>query len=107
MNVSPCLSCTRVAQPRECENKNCKAWRSWFVGRWDALRIQPRLSMEKVKTEPEGVCIGGETYALPHRVKGYLESDPCEKCLCPRDLCTVPCKIKRNWKHAREDVLLQ
>ena len=107
MNISPCLRCTRVAQPRECENKNCKLWRSWYIQKWDDMRKRQRLAMERLDVEREGVCIGGEVYALPHRVKGYLETDPCEKCLCPRDLCVVPCKIKRSWKQAREDVLLQ
>ena len=106
MNVSPCLTCTRVADPRQCEDKRCKVWQQWFIGRWDGLRSRVRLDMEQVKPEPEGVCIGGRHYAPPHRVQGYLEKDPCQDCLCPRDLCLVPCRIKRAWLQAREDVFL-
>ena len=50
----------------------------------------------------EGVVIGGVRYAMPHRVKGYLEKDPCEGCRCPRDLCVVPCRVKRDWDGARK-----
>lgn len=103
MRVSPCMSCTRVDDPRACDNKDCKVWQSWFTGRWDDLRHQVRVSMEAVETKPMGVNIGGTYYAAPHRVRRYLEQDPCEGCLCPKDLCRLPCKIKRQWLAARED----
>lgn len=106
MRVSPCLCCTRVADPRGCDNKDCRVWRAWFVDRWDSLRRQPRLSMESVPTRPVGVSIGGVRYAAPHQVSRYLEKDPCDGCLCPRDLCVLPCKIKRQWLQTREDVFL-
>ena len=31
---SPCKTCTRVCNPDGCENKNCKFWKAWFLGRW-------------------------------------------------------------------------
>ena len=106
MNVSPCLRCSRVADPAACEDKNCVAWRKWFVGKWDEMRIAPRLAVEHRPKEPEGVVIGGVRYALPHRVRSYLEKDPCRDCLCPRDLCVLPCRMKRDWLQAREDTLI-
>lgn len=106
MSISPCMHCTRVKDPRECENKDCKVWRDWFIGRWDDLRRQPRLSMERLRTQPVGVNIGGTYYAAPHRVKRYLEEDPCEGCLCPRDLCALPCKLKRQWLQTRQDAFI-
>ena len=106
MNVSPCLRCSRVADPAACEDKNCVAWRKWFVGKWDEMRIAPRLAAEHRPKEPEGVVIGGVRYALPHRVRSYLEKDPCRECLCPRDLCVLPCRMKRDWLKAREDTLI-
>lgn len=33
-NVSPCLTCTRVPNPADCENKQCRLWGRWFLGRW-------------------------------------------------------------------------
>ena len=104
--LSPCMCCTRVADPRQCDDKSCAVWRKWFIGRWDSLRAQPRLQKEKIKTEPEGVCIGGTYYAAPHRVDSYLRTDPCDSCLCPRDTCLLLYRVKRAWNQARQDVFL-
>ena len=106
MYMSPCMSCTSVPDPRQCENKNCRRWQAWFVEKWDNLRLQPRLAQEHRPREPEGVNIGGQVYALPHRVESYLHTDPCSSCLCPRDLCKLPCRLKRDWEQARKDVLV-
>lgn len=103
-NLSPCISCTRVKDPRNCENKNCQYWRRWYIARWEQLRSQLRASMEQ-KPEPVGVSISGRTYAAPHQVQAYLEQDPCNKCLCPKDLCRIPCNLKLNWLAARKEVL--
>ena len=97
----PCLHCTRVVCPEACDNKECMPWREWFVDSWDRLRREPRL-LREAHLETDGVVIGGERYALPHRVHGYLDNDPCEKCLCPRDLCRIPCRIERNWLQVKE-----
>lgn len=106
MNVSPCMRCTRVADPRGCDNKDCVRWRRWYIQKWEDMRFSVRADMEKVRTEPAGVCIGGNFYSQPHRVRGYLQKDPCDGCLCPRDVCVLPCAVKRSWLRAREDVLV-
>lgn len=31
---SPCLTCTIVKNPYNCENKLCMPWRRWFLARW-------------------------------------------------------------------------
>lgn len=31
---SPCLTCTKVKDPPNCENKLCKDWKAWFLRRW-------------------------------------------------------------------------
>ena len=59
--MTPCRTCTRVADPGKCEDKNCLQWRRWFVDRWDAMRRQ---------------------FPVEH-----TDPDPCAACLCPRDLC--------------------
>lgn len=102
---SPCLSCTRVKDPRDCENKNCQLWQRWFIARWEAMRKLVRDEMEEAPA-PVGVHISGQTYAAPHQVQRYLQTDPCAECLCPRGLCSLPCRLKRNWLEARKDVLL-
>ena len=104
---SPCLKCTRVKNPKNCEDKTCKVWRSWFVETWNSQRMQFRLAREQMAVEMEGVNIGGTRYALPHRVRSYLHTDPCSQCLSPRDLCKVPCKVKRNWTHNREELKIE
>lgn len=35
---SPCLTCTRVSAPDDCESKSCQMWREWFIQRWNELR---------------------------------------------------------------------
>ena len=105
MKPSPCFSCTRVADPRNCENKNCQLWRRWFIARWEAMREGLRQEMEAAP-EKVGVIVSGQTYAAPHQVRRYLEEDPCVDCLCPKELCNIPCRLKRNWQERRKDVLL-
>lgn len=106
MNVSPCMRCTRVPSPGDCENKGCRQWQQWYITKWENMRFSVRADMEKIKRAPEGVCIGGSYYSQPHRVRSYLQKDPCDGCLCPRDICTLPCAMKRNWIKARQNVLL-
>ena len=107
MKKCPCHSCTRVKNPRNCEEKGCKVWKDWFIETWDRQRMQFRLAREHMAVEMEGENIGGVRYALPHRVHNYLETDPCSRCLSPRDLCKVPCKVKRNWTYNREKLRIE
>ena len=75
---SPCLTCARVRDPKNCENKNCRDWQAWFIDRWESMREFVRQDMASAKLQECGVPLGGERYASPHRVKAYLETDPCE-----------------------------
>lgn len=34
----PCLTCVKVKDPQDCENKSCKDWKEWWLKRWEALR---------------------------------------------------------------------
>ena len=101
--VSPCGYCTRVPDSRECDNKNCMLWRQWYIDRWDAMRAAVRGRMD-TPGAPVGVRVSGTHYAAPHQVTAYLEADPCDSCLCPRDLCTTPCRIRAGWDRARGEV---
>ena len=103
---SPCLRCTRVADPRACENKSCAAWRQWFIAGWENLRRSARADMDEVQPKPAGVNIGGTYYSPPHLVAQYLRNDPCKNCLCPKDLCTAPCRIRRAWDEAKGEPFL-
>ena len=101
---SPCLNCTRVREPQNCENKTCKDWQAWFIDRWESMREYVRAEMEKAPTEESGVPLGGRQYASPHRVQAYLRKDPCEACLCPRDVCHAPCPVKIAWVEKKKEV---
>ena len=37
-NEYPCDTCTRVKDPKNCENKQCQVWRNWFLRKWEELR---------------------------------------------------------------------
>jgi len=103
---SPCLGCTRVKDPRSCENKNCVPWRNWFLQRWEWIHNYPRVHMESADLKPVGVNIGGKVYAPPHEIKNYANQNPCEKCVCPKDLCAEPCKVRRAWDEFRKETFI-
>ena len=102
--ASPCIRCTRVRDPKACENKQCKDWQRWFLDRWALIHNYPREQMETAELQHVGVPLGGRHYAAPHQVRKYLAEDPCDACPCPRDLCNVPCRVRRAWEKAREEV---
>ena len=104
-NPSPCLTCTRVPNPRNCENKQCKLWQRWFLARWNLIHTWPRAVMDREDFRPGGVAVGGSLYAHPDAVRRYLATDPCKGCLCPRDLCATPCRRKVTWLEAKEERL--
>ena len=70
---SPCLSCTRVANPLDCENKQCKLWQKWFLARWALIHAYPRKAMDKDDRKPSGVP--------PERRPG----------------CHITCKNRADW----------
>lgn len=104
--ISPCMGCTRVKDPRDCENKNCMLWQKWFLHRWESLRKAFLVQMHTAPRETAGVPIGGRRYASPHQVRAYLHADPCSGCVCDKDLCHEPCPSRRSWEMARRDVFL-
>ena len=79
----PCMDCDRVENPEGCEIKECMLWRRWFIHEWDRMRqryktVRPSAPQEQ---KPSG-------------------NDPCEGCVCPREMCLVPCRLKRDWESA-------
>ena len=104
--ISPCMGCTRVEDPRACENKNCQLWQKWFIARWEGMRKAVLMQMHTAPRETAGVPLGGRRYAGPHQVRAYLRTDPCSGCVCDKDLCYEPCPSRRSWEMARRDVFL-
>ena len=70
--TNPCLNCTRVADPDNCENKLCPQWRSWFFAKWN------------------------ETRALFGNKKAINE--PCRSCDWKGPLCATGCPVKDAYK---------
>ena len=94
---SPCLTCRRVADPQSCDNKCCMLWRKWFLRRW-ALIHNYRKAERRSSTAPVPAQ-SGKTI----QTKGCLQADPCAQCLCPKDLCTVPCQARRVWEEGKKE----
>ena len=92
---SPCLTCTRVRDPKNCENKTCKDWQAWFIDRWEAMRDFVRKDMAQAEMWETGIPLGGHRYAAPHRAAAYLETDPCGN--CPVGQCDSPCPVRQAW----------
>ena len=103
---SPCLTCTRVKDPRACENKECSAWHQWFMDRWALIHAYGRSQMERAELRPAGVIVGGKPYAHPDRIREYLSKDPCAGCICTNEMCSTPCKAKRIWLREKGDEFL-
>lgn len=102
---SPCFTCTRVQDPKSCENKTCKDWQAWFIDRWESMREFVRSEMENSPTQEVGVPLGGELYASPHRVREYLDENPCSHCPCFGNVCHTPCPVRVAWDEKRKDAI--
>ena len=94
---SPCLTCRRVRDPENCGNKLCRDWQAWYIDRWDDIRRLIRRGMENAQLHEEGVQVGGTLYSHPDRVREFLQANPCDGCLCPKDLCETPCTVREVW----------
>lgn len=43
----PCLTCTSVQDPSQCESKMCGRWRLWFLCEWERLRSVFGVDVQK------------------------------------------------------------
>ena len=86
---SPCLDCTRVKDPKNCENKNCKEWQAWFIDRWESMRTYVQAQMEKEN------AVATPAKILTTHPQG--KEDPCDTCPFPKDMCHTPCLVKSAW----------
>lgn len=59
MNDSPCLTCVKVDDPSDCENKYCPQWRTWWLRRWENLRRNTDYPKpQKADTSKRCACEG-------------------------------------------------
>ena len=70
------------------------------------MRQNVRAQMENAPVAEMGVPLGGYRYLSPHRLEDFLDTDPCGRCLCPKDLCAVPCPAKHMWNDKQSGVTL-
>lgn len=101
---SPCLTCTRVKDPKNCENKLCKDWQAWFIDRWDTMRKNLCAQAAIDPAQEVGVHLGGHKYVSPHRIREFLRVNPCMTCVYPADACTSPCPSKQAWIKMQSEV---
>lgn len=52
---SPCITCQRVMDPQDCENKNCQVWREWFLFKWNEIRKCSGIDIAKKAEEKDRV----------------------------------------------------
>lgn len=50
----PCKTCTRVKDPEECGNKDCKDWLYWFLERWKGFNRFYKKHKKKSRSEENG-----------------------------------------------------
>lgn len=48
---SPCLTCTRVKDPRNCGSLRCSEWREWYSDQWKRFNNYYKKYQEKKGTE--------------------------------------------------------
>ena len=97
---SPCLTCTRVTDPQACENKRCARWRQWFMGRWALIYAYGQLYLHPLDPAASSGSIGMKAPAEDFQQTG---ADPCDSCICERDMCAAPCRTKRAWLREQEE----
>lgn len=101
--TKPCQTCRRVRDPRNCENKLCKEWQTWFIDRWDTMR---RMVMEQAHgkgVQGKPISVGGTKYHHPDHVRDFIEIDPCLQCAWRDGLCQNACETKQTWLASREE----
>lgn len=102
--ISPCTYCSRVPDPRQCDNKKCVPWQKWFLAKWEETRKQFSVPYRKAVPAEGGIPLGGHRYPHPHRVREYRENGPCPACKLPKELCTAPCPAQEAWLKGKEKV---
>lgn len=99
---SPCLTCTRVKNPSNCENKLCNDWQNWFIERWDEMRASIYSEAMPLVVDRSAIMVGGYKYSHPDYVRRFLQHKPCLNCDCPAELCKEPCAMLVVWEAMKE-----
>lgn len=100
----PCLHCERVRDPRNCENKQCNEWRTWFIDRWESVRKGAMQTYGSRGIPKTAISVGGVRYHHPDSIRRFLEKDPCLQCPWRENLCKEPCATKVLWLSEKEKI---
>ena len=100
--MSPCASCQRVRDSKNCENKLCKDWQAWFIDRWEAMRRGVMQAEQGQCIQSETISVGGVKYHHPDSVRQFLAEDPCLQCPRSSGLCPNPCQVRKTWDSEKE-----
>lgn len=98
----PCKTCRRVSNSYACDNKECTRWQEWWIEQWERTRVLFRAAKD---IQPAPAPANKLQYDTPDHVRRYLAEDPCTKCKIPKDLCSTPCRSKKNWEDAKKGEL--
>lgn len=50
----PCETCTRVKEPKNCENKLCQQWQLWFFERWEEINNYYKAHKDEIGGPGDG-----------------------------------------------------
>lgn len=92
---SPCDSCPSRNGP--CPGKDCDRWQIRYRYRQKQINAYAKQLVESTAIEKRNVW----TYPRPDEVRRYLQTNPCEKCMC-RNFCKGNCAVKRKWLQATQ-----
>lgn len=101
---SPCLTCQRVRDPKNCENKLCKEWQDWWIGWWEDMRNKVREKACGKGIAGNPISVGGTKYHHPDHVAVFLAMDPCVRCPWRDGLCPGSCETKQMWLEMEESI---
>lgn len=94
----PCKTCRLVSSSYACDNKECPRWSAWWKDQWEMTRALFRTAKDAL---PNPAPVNKLQYDTPDHVRRYLAEDPCDNCKIPKDLCSTPCRSKKQWDGAK------
>lgn len=96
---SPCESCPRN-NTRQCSGKDCQPWLIRYRYRQKKINAYARKLAGDIRPQSGSVWV----YPHPDEVRRYLDTDPCDSCMC-RNWCDEICPKKAAWWNDRMKII--
>ena len=90
---SPCDTCSQCTA-----SNGCEAWRIRYLYRQKQINAYAKKIAGRIPTQPREKFL----YEHPDLIRNWIETDPCERCMC-REWCNGSCPRKDAWKKAKEE----